>query len=198
MPRQRKPEGMPGRTPPQNKAVPPTPPAEMNKRRQLMREMLLRSQPRDQIRATFEQAAENGQLSPINDVQFNRLYTEGSKALEELTIENVHIEKMKAKQRLHGHIAKASAAGHHGAVMAGERLLAEISGTLAPTVVQFSDTTQALTNAIVEALTEIGPAQLEAMLEEGDVAPIGGVVVTTATPMEPPNGASNGSTNGHG
>jgi hypothetical protein len=189
MPRQRKVERMPGRTPPRNKATPPTPPAEMFKRRQLMRELLLRNAPMDQIVGSFADAADKGFFAHVNEQQLKRLVQECKQALESESLESVHIERLKAKQRLHGHIAKAAAAGHHGAVMQGERLLAEITGTLMPVVVHVNDTTQAFTDALTNTLSAMGPQQLQALLDGEDV-PLGGTYETTAEPAEASDGAA--------
>lgn len=180
MPRHRK-----AATPPENRhrTQPAATPAEMYKRRQLVRNLILRSASNDEIWAAFEAAAQQGQLLPVNEVQLRRLIQEAKAALESELTDTTHIERHKMKQRLHGHIAKAAAKGQWAAVMQGERLLAEITGVMAPIKIHATDTTQAFTTALGNALAVMTPEQLQALLA-GEEIPLPAVVETTAANQE--------------
>lgn len=133
-----------------------------------MNEMVLFSTSRQQRLVLMQR-----EFPGITEAAIDKLFTRVNKALEEDAIDLARNEKAKQKRRLLGHISAFKAKGQGGPVMQGERLYADIAGTMAPVRHSHEHTvSQSFRAAFEESTSQLDEQQIAGLLA-GEVVPMG-------------------------
>lgn len=153
---------------------PPTSPLQMALRRQAMVQLVSMGASDDEIDATMLE-----RFPEMAPTALGKLRAEALAIINATMLETPVYERAKQKTRLMRQIMRAERKESWSAVFSGERLYADVAGTIAPTTVNINHN---VVPAFQVAMARLGEAQLR-QLAAGEDAPLGGALETTAEPV---------------
>lgn len=174
-----------GAKPPKRRGnKPPMSPLQMALRRQAMIQLVSMGADDFEIEVTMRE-----RFPDLPPTALGRLRQEARAVIEAQTQETVAYESAKQKTRLMRQITRAERKESWSAVFSGERLYADVAGTIKPVNVNVSHSFVPAFNA---ALARLSEGQLK-QLAAGEDAPLGGVVEATLEPVPEKKASGDGS-----